>query len=137
MTGTPSEDRPGDAENPESPRRPRDLALLLLAAEVRPPRARARDQQADLAGSVLRREILDRIAARDPEPDGLDIALTSIVAELGEPNGPTRALCAAFRDEWEAGRSSPGFWGWLLAEAVQASRPAELGEPSRRRRHAP
>jgi hypothetical protein len=73
--------------------RPRDLALLLLAASNLPPRARARDQQTNLAGLALRRGVLDCLAALDPEPKDLESALMTIVAELGEPTGPTRGVC--------------------------------------------
>jgi hypothetical protein len=99
-------------------RRPRDLALLLLAAPDEPPRARARDQQADRAGGALRRCILDRIAALDPEPEAFEAALASIIQEFGEPTGPTRSLCALILGEWTACQAAPDAWAWLLAEAV-------------------
>jgi hypothetical protein len=119
----PAEDltRPG-AES--ALRRPRDLTLLLLAIGTGPPRARARDQQADIAGGLLRRRVLDRLASLDPEPDELDATLTAIVAELGEPTGPTRAAVSLFRQEWDDALHTPGYWSWLLAEA--------LGQSSRR-----
>lgn len=103
----------------DGPQRPRDLAVLLLAASGDPPRARARDQQADRAGGALRRRVLDRLAAIDPEPEALDEALAAIVAELGEPSGPTRGVCSAIRQEWSEARLVPGYWSWLLAEAVE------------------
>jgi hypothetical protein len=106
--------------NPES-RRPRDLALLLLAASDEPPRERARDQQADRAGGALRRRILDRIAALDPEPEQFEAALVAIVTELGEPTGPTRSLCALIFQEWTACQAAPEAWAWLLAEAVSGA----------------
>ncbi len=113
--------------------RPRDLALLQLAADAGPPRTRARDQQADLAGTALRRRVLERLAATDPEPDGLDEALADFVAELGEPSGPTRAVCVAFRDEWDAVRTSPGLWSWWIAEAVATSDDRDFRRSRRRR----
>ena len=66
-------------------RRPRDLALLLLALGDDPPRQRARDQQADRAGAALRRRLLDGLAAVDPEPDDCESALEAAVVEIGEP----------------------------------------------------
>lgn len=111
------------------PRRPRDLALLLLATGGSPPRQRARDQQADLAGVELRRKILDRLAALDPEPDDCESTLARIVAEFGEPSGPTRGLCLGIRQEWDECRVSPDAWSWLIAEAIRA---AEVS-PDRRR----
>src|SRR4051812_30498805 len=119
--------RPPEVANPGG-HRPRDLAVLLLAGSDGPPRARARDQQADRTGGALHRRILERIAALDPEPGEFVAALAEIVAELGEPTGRTRSLCALILDEWLACRDSPDAWAWLLAEAV-----AESGrEPGRR-----
>jgi len=106
---------------PDGLRRPRDLALLLLAADAGPPRARARDQQADRAGGALRRAVLDRVAALDPEPDDLDAALAAVAADLGAPTGPARAVGALFRREWDDARAAPGYWAWLLAEALERS----------------
>jgi hypothetical protein len=114
----------------DSPRRPRDLALLLLAAGGDPPRQRARDQQADRAGAALRRRVLDRLAALDPEPQGCEAALARIVAEFGEPSGPTRGVCGLILREWESARLSPGYWAWLLAEALAAG--DERGDRTRK-----
>src|SRR5438128_494385 len=113
--------------------RPRDLALLLLAASHEPPRARARDQQADVAGGALRRRVLDRIVLADPEPEGLEAALAGIVAEFGAPTGPTRGICAMLRQEWDESRLAPGYWTWLLSEAV-AQADGDRDRGSRRRR---
>jgi hypothetical protein len=102
--------------------RPRDFALLWLAQGNRPARARARDQQADLAGEELRRQVFDHIASLDPDPDpgALESSLAAIAEQLGEPTGPTRAVCRLILDEWNFVQSSPGYWGWLLSEAVAA-----------------
>ena len=114
----------------EGERRPRDLALLLLAISDEPPRQRARDQQADRAGMQLGRRILERLAELDPEPEALEPALVEIVHALGEPSGPARGVCALIREEWEQARISPALWDWLTAEALAASR----GESNRRTR---
>jgi hypothetical protein len=100
--------------------RPRDLALLLLASGDLRPRQRARDQQADRAGLDLKRRVLDRLAALDPEPDELEAALLRIVEEIGPPDGPTRAVAAVVRDEWLAVDASPEWVAQLLAEATAA-----------------
>lgn len=111
---------PDDNDDPP-PRRPRDMALLLLAIGTEPPRARARDQQADRAGGALRRLVLNRLAALDPEPDGLDAALAAVVAELGEPTGPARGVCSQVRREWDDLCAAPGAWAWLVSEAIDRS----------------
>src|SRR2546427_2136674 len=63
---------------PGEPLRPRALALLLLASGDLLPRRRARDQQADVAGMQLKRDLLTRLAVLDPEPDQLEAALVHI-----------------------------------------------------------
>src|SRR5258708_29694032 len=110
--------------NPEhsaAPLRPRDLALLLLASRDLRPRKRARDQQADRAGLELKRRVLEQGAAVDPEPDELEAALLRIVAGLGEPSGPARAIAAVIRDDWQMSCVSPEWVGQLLSEAVEPS----------------
>jgi hypothetical protein len=100
--------------------RPRDLALLLLASGDLLPRQRARDQQADRAGLDLKRRVLERLAALDPEPADLEAALVRIVEEAGPPSGPTRAVAAVVRDEWLAACTSPEWVAQLLGEAASA-----------------
>jgi hypothetical protein len=109
------------------PLRPRDLALLLLASGDLMPRQRARDQQADRAGLDLKRRVLDRLAALDPEPADLEATLLRIVEEFGPPAGPARAVAAVVRDEWRAACASPEWVAHLLGEA------AREGEGGRRR----
>jgi hypothetical protein len=116
-----------------SSRRPRDLALFLLAIGGGPPRQRARDQQADLAGTDLHRRVLDRLAALDPEPDDCEAALAGIVTDFGEPTGPTRGVCLRVLQEWNEARQSPEVWAWLLSEALEAGE----GKPRRRRGRGP
>src|SRR5580704_10379808 len=96
------------------PLRPRDLAVVLLASGDLRPRQRARDQQADLAGLSLKRQVLSGLAARDPEPAELEAALTQIVEELGPPFGPARAIAAIIRDEWQMACVSPNWVAHLL-----------------------
>src|SRR4051812_33676516 len=109
------------ADSAES-RRPADLARLLLASGSAPPRQRARDQQADLAGIELHRRMLDRLAAIDPEPEEIERALSIIVVEMGEPSGPSRAVALAVLQDWETALIAPEFWSWLISEAVAAGR---------------
>jgi hypothetical protein len=97
---------------------PRDLALLLLASRDLRPRQRARDQKADTAGLDLKRRVLERLAALDPEPTEVEAVLLRITQELGPPHGPTRAIATSIRDDWQAACLSPEWVTQLLAEAV-------------------
>jgi hypothetical protein len=109
-----------DPAPPGEPLRPRDLAVLLLASGDLRPRKRARDQQADLAGLQLKRRVLDRLAALDPEPAELEAALVRIVEEIGEPTGPTRAIALTVRAEWQAAAAAPEWVAHLLASGSGA-----------------
>jgi hypothetical protein len=114
------------------PLRPRDLALLLLASGDLRPRKRARDQEADRVGLELKRRILDRLVALDPEPANIEATLFHIVEEIGPPPGPTRAIALVVREEWQAACANPEWVAQLLAEALQ-----ESGEKQHGRRSAP
>lgn len=109
-------DRPSSDAWPIS--RPRDLAQLLLASSDLLPRQRARDQQADLAGLELKRRLLERLAALDPEPENLEAALVELVYEFGPPTGPTRAIATLVRDEWQMALAAPDWVAQLLGEAT-------------------
>ncbi|MGO8903814.1 MAG: hypothetical protein ACLQU5_36555 [Isosphaeraceae bacterium] len=98
---------------------PGDFARILLAASGSPPRARARDQQADLAGEALRQRVLNRLIVLDPDPDELEEALLAVIMEFGEPAGPTRGVCTAIHQEWEMARIQPDYWSFLVAQALQ------------------
>jgi hypothetical protein len=115
------------------PPRPSEIALLLLASGDLLPRQRARDQQADLSGNELKRQLLNALVLRDPEPDQLAAALEAIVAELGPPTGPTRSVAMAVMDDWRAACESPVFVEWLLEQAVREGQ--ATGERRRRGRN--
>ena len=102
-----------------TPVRPGDFARILLAASGSPPRARARDQQADLTGEALRQRVLDRLIALDPAPEDFDVALLTIIIEFGQPDGPTRGVCTAIHQEWEMVRVQPGYLTFLVGQAIQ------------------
>src|SRR5262249_38389154 len=123
------------APTPGEPLRPRDLALLLLASGDLRPRQRARDQEADRAGLALKRRVLDRLAALDPVPAGLEAALMAIVEEIGSPPGPTRAVAAEVRDEWRAACVAPAWVAHLLEEALRQTQTDPEGPRRGRQLH--
>lgn len=110
-----------DASQTGQALRPRDLALLLLASGDLLPRQRARDQMADLAGMEIKRGLLARLADADPEPEEFESVLLKATEEMGPPFGPTRAVAAVIRDEWQAAAMSPEWVSQLLSEAVNNS----------------
>lgn len=110
--------------------RPADLATLLLAGGELLPRQRARDQQSDLAGLEIKRAVLQRLVALDPEPHELDAALNQIIIDIGPPSGPTRGVCLSVRYDWEAACASPDFVAFLLDEALREGQ----GERRRKRK---
>jgi len=99
--------------------RPRDFATLLLASGDLRPRERARDQQADAAGGTLKRRVLERLVALDPEPPAFEASLEQIIAEFGDPTGPTRAVAAGVLEEFHAARLNPELAAWLLYQAAE------------------
>jgi len=114
------------------PLRPRDLAMLLLASGDLLPRQRARDQQADIAGLELKRRVLDRLAALDPEPSAMKAVLFRIVEEIGNPYGPSRAIASVVEDEWQAACSAPERVAQLLADAAAQSNEEKRSRRGRR-----
>src|SRR5688572_19007397 len=97
--------------------RPSQFATLLLASGESLPRLRARDQQADLAGSQLKQRILSRVMELDPDPDNFPATLEAIVEEFGEPSGPTRAVVRLVAEEWMDASAHPQLSVWLLDQA--------------------
>jgi hypothetical protein len=98
--------------------RPREFALLLLAGEA-PPRARARDQQADRAGLSLKRHILETLLADDPEPEMMESSLMALVDSSTPPQGAARAVAVSILHEWKMMLDSPQWAAHLLDAAVQ------------------
>lgn len=118
---------------PAEPTRPRDLAVLMLAAGELSPRQRARDQQADRAGGDLKRRVLAEVVALDPDGSEVEAALMRIVEEFGPPTGPTRSVALSFLEEWRMAAAAPGWVAHLLGEAVRPPEP----EGRRRGRQLP
>src|SRR5688500_16659857 len=90
--------------------RPRDFALLLLAAGDVTARQRARDQQADQAGLAIKRQILEELIALDPEPQELAHFLFELPTRLNSSAGSIRSLALALMQEWQTACVTPN-WG--------------------------
>jgi hypothetical protein len=73
-----------------------------------------------MIGESIKRRVLNRLVVLDPEPEVMEAVLLTIVEELGEPSGSTRAVCTAIIQDWEMARLSPGFWPFLIDQAMRA-----------------
>jgi hypothetical protein len=118
---------------PARPPRPAEYALWRLAVESSPPRARARDQQADRLGLDLQKALLLPLVSLDPDPEDLPAALDSIIQNLGPQSGPARGLARLILDDWHACLQAPVFWTWILQEACARSQgPTPAHDPTPR-----
>lgn len=99
--------------------RPARVCTALLAAldasEGRS-RARKRDQTPDSIGLALRRDLLERAARDDPEPDGFEQWLLDHV-EASTCPGATRAIARTVLDEWRLAHRMDSFAAWLVQGA--------------------
>lgn len=102
-----------------SPLRPGPFCAYLLqaldASHGRTKR-RKRDQTADTIGLGIKRDLLERAAAEDPEPDEFE-AWLMMQAMAAPASGPIRAMCAEIFDEYRLARAQPRFSEWLAAGA--------------------
>jgi hypothetical protein len=103
--------------------RPGVWARLILASGNCVPRKRARDQQADLAGAALKRSMLERLVALDPDPAALVTVLQQIVQEHGNAPGPARALAVGLRDDFQSAAETPQLLAWLIEQAIEQRSP--------------
>ena len=110
--------------SPPARPRPADICRALLAAleasEGRR-RNRKRDQTADAIGLGVKRSLLERAVADDPEPDDFERWLLDYPAACTVPGeaGPATAMARVVFEEWRLAHSLEGFRWWL-----------EIGAPS-------
>ncbi|MEJ7930905.1 hypothetical protein WG922_13070 [Ramlibacter sp. AN1015] len=95
--------------------RPARVCTALLAAldasEGRS-RARKRDQTPDAIGLAIRRDLLERAARDDPEPDGFEQWLLDYIDASPSP-GAARAMARTVLDEWRLAHRTEWFAAWL------------------------
>jgi hypothetical protein len=98
--------------------RPADVCRALLealeSAEGRR-RKRKRDQTADAFGLSVKRELLQRAVAADPDPDRFEEWLLNYPATCASPElaGPASAMARAVFEEWRLAGSLGAFREWL------------------------
>ena len=101
-----------------TPMRPRDLCAALLgaleASEGRR-RRRRRDTTPDALGLAIKRELLERALADDPDPEGFEAWLVArcLEAERTVSIGAMRAMALDVLAEWRLAARAPAFAAWL------------------------
>jgi hypothetical protein len=94
----------------------RELLNALDAAEGRR-RRRKRDTTPDAIGLSLKRDLLERAVAADPEPAGFEAWLLEQCHQLGEHDGGVRAMALSIFEEWRLSHDAESFRNWLAEGA--------------------
>jgi hypothetical protein len=98
--------------------RPADVCRALLAAldaaEGRR-RMRKRDQTPDAFGLSVKRDLLERAVADDPDPDAFEGWLLKYPVGCSRPElaGPALAMARAVFEEWRLAHTLGEFRSWL------------------------
>ena len=112
--------RAGDVATglPRPARLCRELLAALTASDGRR-RRRMRDTRPDTIGLGIKRALLERAIAEDPEPDAFEGWLLERCFESActVSVGATRAMALSILDEWRLVGADPAFRAWLGAGA--------------------
>jgi len=95
--------------------RPARVCTALLAAldaSQGRSRARKRDQTPDSIGLAIRRELLERAACDDPEPQAFEQWLLDHIEASTSP-GAVHAIARTVLDEWRLAHRMESFAVWL------------------------
>ena len=94
----------------------RELLAALDASEGRR-RRRKRDTTPDAIGLAIKRELLERAVAADPEPDQFEGWLLEQCLAAGGSEGGVRAMALSIFEEWRLARDAESFREWLARGA--------------------
>jgi len=94
----------------------RELVLALDASEGRRKR-RKRDTTPDALGLAIKRDLLDRAIAADPDPDEFEAWLLAQCAAAGPAEGGMRAMALSIFEEWRLALAAGSFRDWLAQGA--------------------
>jgi hypothetical protein len=89
-----------------------ELLAALDASEGRR-RRRKRDTTPDAIGLGIKRALLERAIADDPDPDAFEGWLLERCLAAGGEAGATRAMALEILAEWQLASSAPDFAAWL------------------------
>src|SRR3989441_3768005 len=106
---------PPSSTNLHQPPRPgevcRELLAALEASEGRRKR-RKRDTTPDAIGLAIKRDLLDRAVAADPDADEFEAWLLEQCAAAGPAGGGTRAVALLVFEEGRPALDAGSFRGW-------------------------
>ncbi len=94
----------------------RELLGALAASEGRRQR-RKRDTTPDAIGLEIKRELLERAIAADPEPEGFEAWLLEQCLTAGPGEGGLRAMALSIFEEWRLAQDAQSFREWLAQGA--------------------
>ena len=93
-----------------------ELLAALEASEGRR-RRRKRDTTPDAIGLTIKRELLERAVAADPEPEGFEQWLHEQCLAAGGSEGGVRAMALSIFEEWRLAQEASSFGEWLARGA--------------------
>lgn len=107
----------------------RELLAALDASEGRRKR-RKRDTTPDAIGLAVKRDLLERAVAADPEPDDFEAWLLEQCAAAGPAEGGMRAMALSIFEEWRLAHDATAFGDWLAQGAPSDDVVREDSPPS-------
>ena len=100
----------------------RELLAALDASEGRRQR-RKRDTTPDSIGLAIKRDLLERAVAADPEPDAFEAWLSEQCVAAGTAEGGVRAMALSIFEEWRLTLEAGAFHEWLARGAPSDDAP--------------
>lgn len=94
----------------------RELLNAIDASEGRR-RRRKRDTTPDAIGLAVKRDLLERAVAADPDPEDFEAWLLEQCVGSGPAEGGVRAMARAIFEEWRLARDAVSFRSWLAEGA--------------------
>jgi hypothetical protein len=100
----------------------RELLAALEASEGRRQR-RKRDTTPDAIGLAIKRDLLERAVAADPEPQAFESWLHEQCVGTGPAEGGVRAMALSIFEEWRLTLEAGAFHEWLARGAPSDDAP--------------
>jgi len=91
--------------------------LAALDASEGRRKRRKRDTTPDAIGLAVKRDLLERAVAADPEPEAFEGWLLEQCAAAGAAEGGVRAMALSIFEEWRLARDAVSFRSWLAEGA--------------------